>query len=331
RAFWILDDLTPLQQLSGKVASSDLYLFKPRAAYRMRRGGFATRGVGQNPPHGVIVQYYFREETEEEVTLEFLDGDGRSINSFKSGPQKTRPAPDPVTAFFVGGGSRQQSLFTRAGMNRFVWDMRHPDGVEAPGGSILFGGSVRGPLVVPGTYQVRLTAGGRSLTERFEIRKDPRLPTTQEDFEEQFALLMRIRHRVSEAHQAAQRILTTLKQLEAAEARARRVRESGSVLVAAKELKEKLTGILDELVQLKIRRGNDVLSFPVKLNNEISSIGRVVASSDTRPTDQAHDALNELSAALDVQLEGLKEVMEEALPAFNQLLLERKVPGVSPR
>lgn len=313
RAFWILDDLTPLHQLTEEVASSDLHLFVPRPAYRLSTGrGRAQPGTGENPPPGVVIHYTFKEGPEGPVALEILDGGGAVIKTFESGSD---------------GG--QEAVAVEAGMNRFVWNMRYPDGSPPPGETILFGGRVRGPQAVPGTYRVKLKLGGLSLSETFEIRKDPRIGTTQKDFEDQFDLLIRIRDKVSAAHEAASQILSSKEQLAAALSRTQTIPNDETIVSEAQQLEQKLDAVLSELIQLEIKRGNDVLSYPVGLNAKMASIGRVVASTDARPTDASYEAFDELSVALDVQLAKWRDVLQTDVPAFNELLHEKRVPAIS--
>ncbi|MGD8535600.1 MAG: glycosyl hydrolase, partial [Candidatus Aminicenantes bacterium] len=153
RSFWILDDLTPLHQITNKVEKSDFYLFKPRDAYRMRGWGWPRPNVGQNPPSGSVIYYYFKEKPDEEVTLEFMDREGKTIKKYtgRTG-EDARP------------GRFGMQLPVRAGMNLFIWNMLYPDTVRVPG-AILWGGMLSGPMAVPGIYQVKLTVGEKSMTQ----------------------------------------------------------------------------------------------------------------------------------------------------------------------
>ena len=168
RSFWILDDLTPLQQLTDKIVSSKFYLFKQRDTYRAQ---------GYN----AVIHYYLKDKPEKETTLDFLDAEGEEIKSFK--PKQASP-----------------------GINRFEWDMRYPDAIGVKGGSLIYGGSLRGPVAVPGTYQVRLTVDSESFTKSFEIKKDPRIEVTKEDLQKQFDLLIKIRDRLRDTHKAVNQI-----------------------------------------------------------------------------------------------------------------------------
>jgi photosystem II stability/assembly factor-like uncharacterized protein len=329
RSFWILDDLTLLHQLKDEVASSKMHLFKPRDTYRMA-GSFRFRGgsIGENPPSGVVVNYYFQGSPREEVTLEFLDAEGNLIKKFKSLKAKKEDIPEnPIMAYLSGlrGG---RNISANAGMNRFEWNMRYPDATPVPGDYIMWGGTTRGPLAVPRKYQVRLTLGSQSLTQPFEIKKDPRISTAQEDFEKQFALLMRIRDRVSDAHDAVNQILALLHNLKEIERKAKAIGKEALIEKEAANLSEKLKKIRDELIQVKIKFSNDVLTYKVKLNNKIAALTRVVARGDTAPTDQSYQVFDRLSADLDVQLKRLKDIIEKDIPAFNKLIKDEHIPAV---
>jgi photosystem II stability/assembly factor-like uncharacterized protein len=308
RAFWILDDLTPLRQISETVVSSAVHLFKPRPTYRFRSFGFRRggSGVGQNPPAGAVFQYHLRDKAGE-AALEILTAEGKPVRSFGA---KDLPA--------------------EKGMNRFEWDLRYPDARGLAGRTYLMGGSLRGPVAVPGTYQARLRVGLETATQSFEIRKDPRLPTTAEELGKQFDLLIQLRDRLSQTHDAIQQVLGLQEQLKAVAQRARAVPEASVVAAEAGKLNEKLDGVLKELYEPRFTGIDDqLLLFPLKLNARLASLAGVVASADRAPTDAAQAVFRDLAALLDQQMEKLKEITEGDLAAFNRLALEKGVPAVA--
>ncbi|HDR67652.1 MAG TPA: glycosyl hydrolase, partial [Bacteroidaceae bacterium] len=195
RSFWILDDLTPLQQIDKKTAEKDVFLFKPRNSFRMQGWGWPRPNVGQNPPSGSVIYYYFKNKPENEVKLEFFDDRGGLIKSFSS---IGSPSEDEGSFSFSTGG-RENSFPVEAGMNRFVWNMRYPDAVRVPG-AVLWAGTTAGPVAVPGSYLVLLSAGNIVLEQTWEWKKDPRVSATQEDLQEQFNFLIEIREKVSEVN-----------------------------------------------------------------------------------------------------------------------------------
>ncbi len=209
RSFWILDNLSPLHQLSEQVAAASVHLFVPRDAYRMRyrTGGFRVSSPADPKyvPAGAMIDYYLAEEQEEDIALEIMDADGQVIRRFTSaGRSAGRPGgPDMATGFFRGGSPAR--LEKSAGMHRFIWDLRYP-GAWDPNRGAPEGG---GPMAVPGTYQARLTVGGRSTTQTFRVYVDPRVAedgVTQEDLEAQLAFNLQARDALSLARKAAVRV-----------------------------------------------------------------------------------------------------------------------------
>lgn len=316
RSFWILDDLTPLHQITDKMAKSDFYLFKPREAYRMRGWGWPRPNVGQNPPSGSVIYFYFKEKPEEEVVLEFMDREGGVIRKF-TGVAGEEDRMSPISAQFS----------VEAGMNRFIWNMHYPDAERVPG-AILWGGILSGPVAVPGVYSVRLSVGERSMTQSWAWQKDPRLSTSQEEFQEQFDFLIQIRDTVTEINQAINRLRDIKKQLDEISLKVKEHEKGEEIIKAARSLKMRLSSAEDVLIQSKSKSGQDPLNYPILLDNKIAALASVVASADARPTDQSYQVFKELSAKADEQLQRLKSTIEKDLPEFNELVKKAKIPAI---
>jgi len=315
RSFWILDDLTPLHQLSERVAAANVHLFKPRDAYRMGGGfrfGGTIPGVAPNPPSGVVLYYYLKGEPEGEVKLAFLEEDGALIREYSSEPE---------------GRAEEGEVAKKAGMNRFVWDLRYPDASRFPG-MIMWAGTTSGPQAAPGTYQVRLSVGDQTFTESFRVMKDPRIAATDADLREQFDFLIRIRDRVSEANDAVSRIREIRAQIDGVLKRVEGESYEEEISEAAKPIKQALSEVENEIYQTKNQSRQDPLNFPIKLNNKIAALTGVVASADARPTKQSYDVYEELSGQLQVQLDRLSGIVEDDIPAFNALVARHSVPAV---
>ena len=325
RSFWILDDLTPLHQITDAVAKSEMFLFKPRDAYRMRGWGFPRPNVGENPPSGSVVYYYFKEKPEEAVTLEFLDAEGNLIRKFKS-RKREEPEPEriPPSRFQRGG---PQNVPVEAGMNRFVWNMCYPDAERVPG-AILWGGMLSGPVAVPGVYQVKLTVGEKMMMESWQWKKDLRLLTTQEEYQEQFDFLLKIRDKITEVNQAINRLRDVKKQIDILSRKVKEHEKGKEVIEAAKMLKQKLSSAEDVLIQSKSKSRQDPLNYPIKLDNKIAALAGIVSSADARPTDQSYEVFKGLSAKADEQLTKLKDVLKKDLPDFNKLVKKAEIPAI---
>jgi hypothetical protein len=307
------------------AVAAEAHLFKPSSALRLQVGGgfFTPPHVGKNPPSGAIVYFHLKNDPKEkeEVALEFLDGSGKLIRKF-SNLQQPDEAPSPFAEFGVQAAS--QRFQPKAGLNRFVWNLRYPDASRFRG-MILWAGNTNGPTAVPGTYQVRLSAAGKTLTESFEVQKDPRVATTQAEFQKQFELHLKIRDKLTEVHDSITRIRDTRDQVKAYAERAKGNKAIGD---AAKALGDKLTAVEEALYQTKNQSNQDPLNFPIRLNNKLASLAGVIASTDSPPTDQSHAVYDDLVGKIDAELAKLKTAMTADLAAFNQLVRDQNVPAV---
>ena len=334
RSFWILDDLTPLYQITDRVAKSDIFLFRPRETYRTGGFSFSAPGltVGKNPPSGAVVYYYFKTPPapKDSMKLEFYDANGKLIKSFEGKSGKDQPAgggPGGGGGMGGGRGNRDPKAPADSGMNRFVWNLRYPDATDVPG-AIMWGGTTRGPGAVPGTYEVRLRVGGKTWSEKFEYLKEPRVKTSQADFQEQFDFLITIRDRVSDAHEAVLAIREIRSQTDDLVKRLEKHASKQAIADSAKSLNDRLTKIEAEIIQVKIKAGQDALNYPIKLNNKIAGLTGVVSSADARPTKQSRDVFDELSGRLEGQLAQFRKIRDIELPAFNALVKSLEVPAV---
>jgi hypothetical protein len=329
RAFWILDDVPMIYQLNGSVQTEDAHLFKPKDTYRVGGGrgfggGRGAGAVGENPPTGAVIYYYLKDKPKGDLTLEFLDKAGKVVNHYSSrAPVQAPRAPgaeDEEENPFRGAPPPRVTV--QAGMNRFVWNLRYRDATTFPG-LIMWAGSVTGPRVSPGTYTVRLTVDGKTQSQTFEVKKDPRLQTTPEDYAKQLSLALQIRDKLSETNDSVIRIRELRKQLDDYTKR-----DDKRVAEAAKELVKKLTAVEEELYQTKNRASEDPLNFPIKLNNKLAYVMGTVESSDNAPTAQSYMVYEDLATQVNGQLKTLSAVLTSDLAAFNKLIHDQNVPAV---
>ncbi len=335
RSMYVLEDLAPIREshvaaAAGPVAAPALRLFTPPAA---------TRGVDE-----ATIQYVLARPTDS-VRVEILDRAGRVVRSYRGGGQpagdsaaardsaaalKSAAAPDTV---MQPGGCETPRRPTapakptgRAGLNRFTWDLRHPGATKFECMVIWSAAPERGPLVVPGEYRVRVTAGGTSETRPLAVRMDPRLRgVTPADLAAQATLALAIRDRVSAANDAVLRIRRLRSQAAARVARSNvpAISSAGTAMLAA------LTPIEEALYQVRNRSGQDPLNFPIRLNNRLAALGRSVETGDARPTASASVVFRELSAELARELARLTRAEAGEVAAFNRALAAAGLPAVS--
>jgi hypothetical protein len=253
--------------------------------------------------------------------VEILDGQGQLVRRFSSADRK-EGAPDPYN-MTRQAGSR---LPAEAGMNRFVWDLRYDGAKEVPGMSIQ---ELRqgGPLAVPGNYQVKLTAGGKTVTAALHVDPDPRVRATLADFEQQFHLAIKIRDRVNEAHDAVNQMRAILAQLKD---RRDRLSTAGhqNDAEAALHLEHSITQVEEVIIQIKSTTTEASLVFPIMLDAKLAAIGNVVESADTAPTQQAQEAFIEVGNRLDASLAKWKSVQDTELMQFNEVLKKANLASV---
>jgi photosystem II stability/assembly factor-like uncharacterized protein len=334
RSFWILDDLPILHQLmdaGGFSSAGETRLFKPKESYRMPGGGGAPLGatatVGRNPANGVVVYYSLKEKPTSQVELEFLDPAGKSIRKFTGRVRRPGDGPAAPAEPPGFGGPPPPSVPMEVGLNRFVWDTRYSDAVRFPG-MILWAGGVSGPKMPPGTYQVKLTVDGKSFTQNFEIKADPRVTTTAADYAKQAELGLKIRDKLSETHNAIIQIREVRRQVEDLLKRVTGQPNFKVVNDAGTALNKNLTAVEEALYQTKNQSNQDPLNYPIRLNNKLAALGGVVGSAEAAPTAQSYAVYDELVTQIDAELQRLAQIMRTEVPAFNQLVREQNIPAV---
>ncbi len=311
RSFWVLDDLSPLHQLSDEVENAVLWLFQSRPAYRMSGSQSSPSvTVGQNAPGGAHFRYYLAEASDStSATIRILENDGVIIESYSSDD-------DGVPA--------------ESGLNAWTWNLRYP-GAHTFDGMVLWGGGTQGPRARPGTYRMRLVVGSDSLEIPFEVLKDPRTSGSAGDIDEQFAFLVAVRDKLTETHEAIEEIRTVRKQIADVVERVGESPESEDLREFASTIREQLTGIEEALYQTKNRSGQDPLNYPIRLNNRLSGVVGGASSSDYRPTDQAYQVRDEVTQLINIELEKLRDVLETDVPRLNEMIRELEVPAVKTR
>ncbi|MGZ4900453.1 MAG: hypothetical protein ACXV8X_12415, partial [Candidatus Angelobacter sp.] len=258
------------------------------------------------------------------ITLEIMDQKGQVIRKY---PPKPQPAADAGDDEGFGPRPAERGLPTEAGLNRFVWDMRYEGATKVPR-SPLWAGSTDGPQAVPGKYQVRLTVNGKQYTAPLEIVPDPRLKVTQQDLEKQFDLLIRIRERVTQAHETVNQIRDIRAQITDLNKRLERQSQAKAVAEAGKQLDRKMTEVEEVLIQTKAKSGQDVLNYPIRLNNYLVALGGVVESADSAPTQVSYEVYDLLSKQLDEQLAKWKQILSTVVPAYNEVVKKLEVPAI---
>jgi hypothetical protein len=326
RGFWIMDDVTPLQQLDEKVLLSAVHLFKPRPAYRLH-------GVAGGPrvrPEAFI-NYYLKDTATGEVKVSIIDPEGRLVTTL---PGTKNRGINRVSWNLRYPGARPTKLRTKPpGNPHVVEEKRFRETWEREGWYPLlswgaFGGFM-GFLASPGTYTVKLSVGGQELTEKLEVRKDPRSAGTVAAIQEQLKMQLEVREDLNAASDMISRLEWIRKQLadlKAATGAGKDARE----LAASGEFDDKLQSVEDELFQRTLAEG-DTKSFrdPLKIYMKLSVLaGDLSNSVDFAPNKQQREVQAVLRERLRVQKARFEELLKTDLPAFNKMLAEKDLAGL---
>jgi len=328
RSFWVLDDLSPLRQIDAKVAASNTWLFAPRAAVRLNPAGFQgtpdpkDEPSAENPPRGAVLDYALKAPAGP-VVIEVLDARGDLVRRFSSDEKLEPPdlqkiqvtedwvlPPDPPAA--------------SAGMHRFVWDLRYAVPKELSGGRRSSDSGVWAP---PGRYTVRLTAGGRALTQALSVEKDPRVPASDEDLIRQFELARRIEAERVKVAAALGEATALRKQAAALSGKA-----SGDAAAALAEFAKTLVPVAGPAVSPE-EFYNLSDAAPTSLLRLLVSLGRLqgaVESADTAPTQDAAAGFAERLEGVEQGLAGWHEFLRMELPKVNGALAAASLPALEP-
>jgi photosystem II stability/assembly factor-like uncharacterized protein len=319
RGFWILDDITPLQQLTGAVLAADVHLFPPRPAYRFRNitapsTPYDDPTVGENPRYGASINYYLKGPASGNVIITIQDQKGEVV--------------------------RKLTGTNTAGLNRIYWDLRSeptkairlrtsplyapwlrvgPDGSRpAPGAGSL---SILAP---PGVYTVKLSAGGRELTQPLTVRKDPNSAGTEADIQEQARLLVDLRKDLNSAADAVNQMEIVRSQLDGLA----RVIDDAAIKKAGEELNQKLIDLEMNLIDLRLTGGQDGVRYGSKLISKINYLANGLASGDFKPTSQQIEVQKVLEGRLRDTLGQVESLLSKELGGFNDTLRKKNVPNI---
>ena len=324
RAFWILDDVSPLRQLSDEIGKADVHLYTPAAAYRFRsersRGSF----LAENPPDGAVIDYYLKGEQKDEITLDILDGSGKTIRHFTS-KEKAEEVKRPAER--AGVQEDKERLPTAAGMHRFVWNLRYELPTLVPG-PIWDMGAPHGRMALPGNYQAKLTVGGKSYTAPMEVKLDPRITTSMADLQKQFELVGKIDDALGEEHGAVIKMRNLRAQLEALRMRVDGDPKTADVIAASQSIDKKMSAAEAELIEVLVKSTQDMCNYPTKLSNKLAYLENVVDSADTPPNQQSYEYFEEMRSKVNGELAIWKNIVEHDLAELNQKIQKAEIPAV---
>ncbi|MEO5946572.1 MAG: hypothetical protein ABIP79_07115, partial [Chitinophagaceae bacterium] len=316
RSIYILDDLTIVQQQNETIANKNIYVFAPEPAYRMQGGrgrfgrGASVSNAGANPPNGTVINYYLKEADDSaKLSIEVMDRNKKTIKTFSTNAKE-----------------KENKIEIKKGMNQFVWDMNYPV-AEKVDGLILWNGFVGGPKAAPGLYFAKLKSGKDSTEVSFTVLSDPNYKISDAEHTDQFDFLINVRDKFSEVMKAIKNIREVRSQMNEFTTRIGKGIPK-EVKTQIDTINKQMTAVEESLHQTKAKSGQDVLNFPIQLDDKLASLYRAASAGQSIPSEQAKAAYGELSVLIDVQLNKLKKIMSDDVSKLNQLIHEKTLPVI---
>lgn len=339
RSLWILDDVTPLRQLSAEVADAAVHFYKPQTAVRVRWNNDWDTPLppevpaGENPPDGAFLDYYLKSAPKGDITLEIRDSQGNLVREYTSSPKAEKYLPAAVPDYWF---APQVALSKNAGMNRFVWDLRYPSapalsyGIFPPGLQkyVQFYGTEDaipgvtprtqplGPQVVPGDYQVALTVDGQTYKQTLHVTMDPRVHVSQYDLAEQLHLLQRMANGMRTSNDAFMALTALQDALAERQKSLKANAQAKDAAKAADDFEKKFGAIVD---------GNFRSPGFGSINSDLSQDVYAADSGDGRPAELVQAAVDESCQALSKDFDEWSKFAAKDLPEFNDLLTKNKL------
>jgi photosystem II stability/assembly factor-like uncharacterized protein len=359
RGFWIMDDLTPLQQTTAEVLAKNAHLFAPRDVYRFRNvaqpaGVFYDPTAGRNPLYGAAINFYLKSKLGEKDRARLIISDAsgkvvREIECRAARPDGARPAGAPGGPGGGGGGGEggpgARPCEAKPGINRYWWDLRFEQGTEVklrnapvyapdvtvgPEGWRSAPGAARIALLAPpGTYTVTLTVGEEKFSQKLNVLKDPHSSGSESDIQTQTQLLAALREEMNTIAASANQIESVRAQIAALEKELGTDDAAKAIRKAADELAEKLVAVEGKVLQLKATgRGQDDVRWAPMVIQKINYLATEVGSSDFPPTTQQVAVADELKQQGEKFVQEYQQLAAKDLAAFNVMLRERNISNI---
>lgn len=309
RAFWVIDDLTMVQQKKDDILSKNLFSYPVNDVYRY--DGYKNPkpvNAGMNPPNGPIINYYLKNFSDSlHVSIDIMDKNRKTIKTF-----------------FTNAKEKDEQLQINPGINQFVWNMKYPP-ADKVDGLVLWHGVVPGPKAAPGNYFYKIKADEDSVEGSFTIKANPVYKLTQQDYDDQFNFLISVRDKFSETQKAIKNIRNLRKQInDFMDMQGKNVPKE--IKQQADTINKQMTAIEEALHQTKAKSQQDVLNYPIRLDDKISGLYDFASSGNAAPARQVKDAFAELGAQADKQLDKLKKIIDTDVVKFNELIREKALP-----
>jgi photosystem II stability/assembly factor-like uncharacterized protein len=354
RSLWILDDLTPIRELTPALAEQAVHLFPPPPAVRWRyHGGFHTRGTGKNPPRGATIDYFLKQKPKGRITLEILDAQGKPVVSLKSkdeppppppgdkkpvegepaGTRVTKPEPgepaedDPDAPF---QRYKEPELTAAPGVNRVTWDLQHTGATVIPGAKLDAGEPRSGPLANPGNYTLKLTVDGKTVTAPLVVKDDPRATQLAGELNEQLQFALRVRDDISRLARIVEQLRSLRNQLGARNELLKTTPKAGPLIKQSQELVAKLDALEAKLHNPKAEVVYDILAQKggAQLYSQYGALFEWIKDADGAPTQGMRDLYEAFARELQQHATTFNGLRSGDVTQLNALAQKLDLPSV---
>lgn len=336
RSLWVLDDITPLREVSAQMTDADVKLFTPETAMRVRWENYQDTPypietpAGENPPDGAILYYYLKKPPADDMTLTIHDSTGAEVARFSSDTKPADYLPANAPSYWFAA---EPKLSKSAGVNRFVWNLRYPPPVALPYG---YSGKLleyteytladhavpgltprlqpQGSLVLPGKYTVELRVGGQTLRQPLKVQLDPRVHSSAAELADQLDLAQQISRGMKASSDAFYQV-ANLRNALARRTEALKQSENKEMKDTVADFEKKIDAI---------DKGTKRAPGFGPVNRDLARIIFSVESADIRPSDTVRSAAQQNCEALDKDFANWRRLNEQDLAVFNAFLTQNK-------
>jgi hypothetical protein len=321
RAFWILDDLTPIQATKGEFSTNKMQVFTSKSTLRYNAPSFKSATAGQNPMNGIVIDYYLPNAIggDTVLTLDIVDKNGTVVRSFTNQKPEGKP--------YFGGPAPKRPIKSSKGLHRIAWDMRSY-GVSGIQDVFVFGG-YGGSTAPIGDYTIRLSSNGETVETKFTLAPDPRLKATAADYQAQFDMMQNIEKNVIDIHESVNEMRTVQSQLENAIAILKLHDGQEELIAKGESIQKLLTKWESNIIQTQQKTFQDVINFPNKLNTAFLSLKSRIDGHDPRLTAGAKARYKDLKDEWTKHKLALKFIIDKEISVFNKAFKESGVDVLS--
>lgn len=325
RSFWILDDLSAIQQTKGEFGSARVKMYQPKPTYRFLGAPpfylVTDPAYGKNPLDGVTLDYFVKEKLDTaKLTLEILNDSGAVIRRYTNIKQKNYKS-------YPGGPAEKPILPYETGLNRFAWDLRTENLPDIPG-VFVFNADYLGHRVAPGRYKARMTWQGEVSETDFELLNDPKVSATTAEWNTQQQFMQKVEDVISESHGSVNKLRLVRKQVETLNESMKANDQLQDLVKAGQDLIKKMEKWESNITETRAKGFQDALNWPGKFNSQLFKIRGGADTHDPRLPASYTDRLGDLQQEWSQYKMSLNELINKDISHYNSMFKERNVPAL---